>query len=724
MEGKQVQHVLLRVARAYPQALYYPLRTYVTEGPQTGSAPEPWAPMPPPQSAAAPAAAAPAAAAPAAAAQAAVKSEAPATATAASAAAPATAAGAPAPAGGGAAPVAAAAADTADAGMLAVGVGGAAAPADAVPNAPAPAMAPVVDAPKTLVTTLGLRGPAALVLAEMMHEHPQLHMQLSSTWDAIVRHLGPSPTERLLHAIGELVNLCLAQPPCTNSVPSSVTQALAAIDAAFGLSGTEAAPMDTSSDADGGGAPASLPLALRSEVARALLGAPPSLLTELLATLSGVRARLEAELSSPTARLRSQRLETSCWPLAMLQQPLMEVPAQYACQERSPALDQHALVERFQAAVGVHLDRASGETTRIITLRADDGTSHSFALRRAPLRRPHAPLGHERMGQLARLLNARLLGAREARRRSLVVHVPACVRLGGGLSLVASGAVPRLSLTSALALSSALAGAQSDASQSSQSVHATALAHQRALARAPPAEEPRARQERLREAFQDAISATPEDALSRALYGCAPSAGVLWDLQRRITSQLGLHALLTHALQLSATLPETIVLRRDTGAVELLEFTSFGAGASPKDVVPIDEVPFRLTRTLQQFITPLGIDGPFSGAFCAAAECLANQNKCPLPQWLDALARREGGPSGGDPDDTASAALAQGLVPWGSSGLKAAERVQNLSPVLLARSAAGNRPMADVHAKVRSLIDAATNTDNLCAMPSGWMAWL
>jgi hypothetical protein len=63
-------------------------------------------------------------------------------------------------------------------------------------------------------------------------------------------------------------------------------------------------------------------------------------------------------------------------------------------------------------------------------------------------------------------------------------------------------------------------------------------------------------------------------------------------------------------------------------------------------------------------------------------------------------------------------------VPWGSSGLKAAERVQNLSPVLLARSAAGNRPMADVHAKVRSLIDAATNTDNLCAMPSGWMAWL
>ena len=38
VEGKQVQHVLLRVARAYPQALYYPLRTYVTEGPQTGSA--------------------------------------------------------------------------------------------------------------------------------------------------------------------------------------------------------------------------------------------------------------------------------------------------------------------------------------------------------------------------------------------------------------------------------------------------------------------------------------------------------------------------------------------------------------------------------------------------------------------------------------------------------------------------------------------------------------
>ena len=45
---------------------------------------------------------------------------------------------------------------------------------------------------------------------EMMHEHPQLHMQLSAgnsaqRVSAIVGHLGPSPTGRLLPAISELV---------------------------------------------------------------------------------------------------------------------------------------------------------------------------------------------------------------------------------------------------------------------------------------------------------------------------------------------------------------------------------------------------------------------------------------------------------------------------------------------------------------------------------------
>ena len=61
-----MQHLLIRIAKVYPQALYYPLRTYLADNKPTGSPPPAWTPTPPkPPPGAAPAAAAPAAAAPA-----------------------------------------------------------------------------------------------------------------------------------------------------------------------------------------------------------------------------------------------------------------------------------------------------------------------------------------------------------------------------------------------------------------------------------------------------------------------------------------------------------------------------------------------------------------------------------------------------------------------------------------------------------------------------------
>jgi len=287
------------------------------------------------------------------------------------------------------------------------------------------------------------------------------------------------------------------------------------------------------------------------------------------------------------------------------------------------------------------------------------------------------------------------------------------VRLGRGVSLVAAGAVPRLSLAAVLIGQRIEAGLPA---------HATVLAHQKALARSPANEEPAARQLRLRAAYNDAVAATPEDTLAKVLHGCAPSANVMWELQRRLAAQFGLQALLTHAFGMRTMTPETLVLRRDAGAAELIDFSPLPP-AKTADAAD-NSVPFRLTRTLQQFITPLGIDGPFSGAFCAASECFANQSKVPLPIWIDALARPEGGPGGGDPSDTAAAALAEGLVPWSFSGQEAAKRVQQLSPVLLTKISPQKGVSADVHAKVRSLVDAATNPENLCTMPSAFQAWL
>ena len=154
------------------------------------------------------------------------------------------------------------------------------------------------------------------------------------------------------------------------------------------------------------------------------------------------------------------------------------------------------------------------------------------------------------------------------------------------------------------------------------------------------------------------------------------------------------------------------------GAAELVEYSPPALSAG------CDAVPFRLTRLLQNFITPLGIDGAFSGAICAASECLAAHQKCPLPLWLDALARPEDSRTG--EADSAAAGVADGLVPWGADGKSAAARVRELSPVLATRSVAKGDGLAnvDVHRQVRSLVDAATSPENLWSMPSAFQAWL
>ena len=60
---------------------------------------------------------------------------------------------------------------------------------------------------------------------------------------------------------------------------------------------------------------------------------------------------------------------------------------------------------------------------------------------------------------------------------------------------------------------------------------------------------------RYRAAYEEACAGTPEDALSRVLYACAPSISQLWELQRRLTSQLGLRQRRAHTVHSAPTVP-------------------------------------------------------------------------------------------------------------------------------------------------------------------------
>merc|ERR1719446_1243410 len=124
-----------------------------------------------------------------------------------------------------------------------------------------------------------------------------------------------------------------------------------------------------------------------------------------------------------------------------------------------------------------------------------------------------------------------------------------------------------------------------------------------------------------------------------------------WDLQRMFTSQFGLLALLSHAI-----VPEDEDARRAAAAAEpssaMVDLSSQGKAAG---------VPFRLTRNLLRFVTPIGVDGSFAAAFGAAAEAFAEPRKCALAVWLDFLATPPMGPANAYVD-------ANAVAPWARKG--------------------------------------------------------
>ena len=435
--------------------------------------------------------------------------------------------------------------------------------------------------------TAKLKGLTARVRATLQLQSPVLTSQLDAFCEGVEAKLVPTPAEQLYTCVCELITACLGTTPAPpDAPPPAALAALGAIDTAFGLSN---APMTDDAAA------AAVSAAWGPTFARDF-SPPPRTLTELLAKLEGWRVAIEASLAAaPTERLE----ET--WGRALSpHQPLVEVPGQYNT-DVEPALDQHALVERLQATVAVRRDAATGATTRIVTLIGDDCVRYPFAVDVATPLQPSRALRLERVSQLVRLLNRRLLESREARRRALRLSTPGGCRLSPSTSLVAADA-------SALSLGALLARSRADAGVSP---YAAALAHQRTVARDEPTEQ------RLRQAFEAASAQVPADSLSKALHAGVPSAEHLWQLRRAFAGQLGLHSLACYSLGLRATQPQAITVARASGAV-VLDGT-FDATPPPAGVA----VPFRLTRNLQHFLAPHAVDGAFAAAACAAAGALS-----------------------------------------------------------------------------------------------------
>ncbi len=215
----------------------------------------------------------------------------------------------------------------------------------------------------------------------------------------------------------------------------------------------------------------------------------------------------------------------------------------------------------------------------------------------------------------------------------------------------------------------------------------------------------------------------PLDILARHARALHPDFTALWLFRRAFTTHLAAAALATYVLGLNKSSPHAVKIVASSGALVPWElaFSLDSAGL----LVPSDRVPFRLTPTLVNFASPVGVSGIFSGCLVSGAAALSDPDM-PLGDHVAIILRDEilswslnAGPGGRALDGDALAS-------------KIKQNVENMGRRLasICSSDAGAGPpgtpggVAGSISGVELLIKNATATGNLCLMSPMWHPWL
>ena len=209
----------------------------------------------------------------------------------------------------------------------------------------------------------------------------------------------------------------------------------------------------------------------------------------------------------------------------------------------------------------------------------------------------------------------------------------------------------------------------------------------------------------------------PLDILARHARSLHPDFTALWLFRRQFTVHLAAAALVTYALGLNKASAHALKIVGNTGALVPWEM-AFSLDAQGV-LVPSDRVPFRLTPTLVNFSSPVGVSGIFTGCLVAGAAAL-DDPEMPIGDHVAIILRDEilswsqsaGGTSGGS-----------GVCRTLDNDVLVAKIRQNVDS-MARRLATITSDISGGGVGVEQLIKNATATGNLCLMSPMWHPWL
>ncbi|KAG1474893.1 hypothetical protein G6F56_000065 [Rhizopus delemar] len=430
-------------------------------------------------------------------------------------------------------------------------------------------------------------------------------------------------------------------------------------------------------------------------------------LEEYVAKLRLWRDKFEAMLD---ARPRKQKLEAASHYLVEFQHQKfddVEIPGQYLTLKDNA--NDFLRIDRFLPEV--EIVRSYGNCYRRLTIRGHDGSLHPFLIQNPVARQFRR---EERLMQLFRLLNYIIEGRKETRARNLSFYLPIIVPLAPNVRMVQDDS-SYVSLYDVY--EDHCDGIDMhkdnplvyfiDKFKKNVNAHKDIVNQKTELLN-------------LRMEINDYIAANmvPSNILSNYLLKAMNSYSDYWMLRKRFIAQYATATFMTYIFSVGNRMPHKIMLSRSTGNVWMTEFLPGWNTANP--VFGNGEaIPFRFTPNIQDFITPIGIEGPFASCLMATARCLTEPD-FQLDQYICLFVR----------DELATWHLAnhrsvtdvQFRERVNSNVLQVQTKAQFLScKADREKTLSAGKPL---NQNVIDLISQASNPQKMAQMECTWMPWL
>ena len=330
----------------------------------------------------------------------------------------------------------------------------------------------------------------------------------------------------------------------------------------------------------------------------------------------------------------------------------VEVPGQYL-QHRDKNTD-FIRIERFLP--NVDLVRTVGFSHRRIYIRGHDGSIHPFAIQHPAARHSRR---EERILQLFRIFNGTLNKRKESRRRNLNFNLPLVVPLAPAIRLVQDDS-SYISLQGVyedhcrrndaikddpvlFTMDRLRSFTEIQDVRGSDPVQAVSHADIIWQKNEQEARDPKLDRDLRLEIFTAIQNRwVPPTIALNYFQQTYPSFSDFWLFRRQFSYQLAALTFMTYIMQMNTRYPHKLSISRSTGNVWGSELVPAMKTGRPEFHNP-DHVPFRLTPNLQTLMGPLATEGVFAPSLMAVARCLTepSSGEQEMEQQLSVFVRDE-----------------------------------------------------------------------------------